>query len=351
MITPKKLPSGNWRVRVCIGVDKNGKRTFKSITDENKDTVLIKAYKLISNKKRPKKKARKDSPPKITVGEAIDNYINFNSNILAPSTIREYKQIRRNRLQSLMGVSLDKITREKIRQAVNTDAAQVAPKTLKNAHGLLSATLNFYCPEFVLKTKLPKKQHFESYIPTDQDITILLNAVRDTEMYLPILLSATLSLRRSEICGLLWENVDFVNNRITVKHAVVLDDKNQWVTKDPKTYKSYRKLSMPPILIQELEKQGDKTGNIVSLNPCQITNRFASILKKLSIPKFRFHDLRHYNASVMLALNLPDKYAMDRGGWSDINTLKKIYQHIYEDKQNSYDPLLSDYFNRFIFHN
>lgn len=43
--------------------------------------------------------------------------------------------------------------------------------------------------------------------------------------------------------------------------------------------------------------------------------------------------IRHYNASIMLALNIPDKYAMERMGYSTPATLKKVYQHTMRDKQ------------------
>lgn len=342
MPTPKQLPSGKWRVRVYIGTDEKGKQIVRSITANTKKEAAYKAAEFTFTLQR-----HEDQPLSITVGEAIDRYIESNTNILAPDTVREYRSIRKNRLQTLMGVPLDRLTQEKITRAVNIDAMRLSPKTIKNAHGLLSAVLNVYHPNFTLKTSLPKKRKYERYIPTDADIALLLHTAKGSEMYLPILLSATLSLRRSEVCGLLWTDVDLKEGKITIRRAVVINDQSDWVTKDPKTYDSYRKLSIPQVLADELSKQKGRTGPVVNLNPGQITNRFRRMLSKLEIPSFRFHDLRHYNASVMLALKLPDKYAMARGGWADINTLKKIYQHINEEKQSAYDPVLSDYFNRF----
>ena len=342
MPTLEQLPSGRWRSKIFVGRDERGKQIFRSVTADTKKQAKYKASEIEFEMQR-----HENQPLNITVGEAIDRYIESNTNILAPDTIREYKSIRKNRLQTLMNVPLDRLTQEKVTRAVNVDAARLSPKTIKNAHGLLSAALNVYHPNFILKTSLPKKRKCERYIPTDADITVLLQATKGTEMYLPILLSATLSLRRSEVCGLMWSDIDLKENKITVRRAVVINDKSEWVSKDPKTYDSYRKLALPTILSAELSKQENKTGTVTKLNPGQITNRFKRLLAKLEIPSFRFHDLRHYNASVMLALKLPDKYAMARGGWKDVNTLKKIYQHIFEEQQNSYDPILGGYFDRF----
>ena len=48
-----------------------------------------------------------------------------------------------------------------------------------------------------------------------------------------------------------------------------------------------------------------------------------------------FHDLRHLNASVMLMLGIPDKYAMERGGWATNTTLKNVYQHTFDEKRHA----------------
>ena len=48
----------------------------------------------------------------------------------------------------------------------------------------------------------------------------------------------------------------------------------------------------------------------------------------------RFHDLRHYNASIMLSLNVPDKYAMERLGQSTPGLIKAVYQHVMSDKRD-----------------
>ncbi len=90
MATAKKLPSGNYRVRVHIG---NGK--YKSFTAEKKADAEYAANLYLQTYKDKK------SPSKITVGEAIDQYIESKSNILSPSTIRGYKVMRQNYLKSI----------------------------------------------------------------------------------------------------------------------------------------------------------------------------------------------------------------------------------------------------------
>ena len=87
MATAKKLPSGNWRVNLFVGKDINGKRIYKSFTAETKKQAefLAAEYNL----------KRKEKPKEITVGDAIDGYIASKENVLSPSTIVGYKNIRK----------------------------------------------------------------------------------------------------------------------------------------------------------------------------------------------------------------------------------------------------------------
>ena len=64
--------------------------------------------------------------------------------------------------------------------------------------------------------------------------------------------------------------------------------------------------------------------------------------------KMTFHDLRHLNASVMLALGVPDKYAMERGGWSTNSTLKAVYQHTFSDERKKVNDLVNNYFSEVV---
>ena len=51
------------------------------------------------------------------------------------------------------------------------------------------------------------------------------------------------------------------------------------------------------------------------------------------------------NASIMLALGIPDKYAMERGGWSSPAVLKSVYQHTFSAERKAADDKIDDYFN------
>ena len=80
--------------------------------------------------------------------------------------------------------------------------------------------------------------------------------------------------------------------------------------------------------------------------PSSVLRKFQQICENNGLPKFTMHAQRHGNASLMLAQNIPDKYAMQRLGQSSNNMIKNIYQHLYSDKQKDVSDKVSDQFQK-----
>lgn len=333
MATAKKLPSGNYRVRVHVG---NGK--YKSFTAERKADAEYAANLYLQTCKD------KRSPTKITVGEAIDQYIESKSNILSPSTIREYRRMRKQYLKTIVDKPVFKLSNQEVQTAINIEAQTHAYKTVRNIFGLLSAALK---GKVDLDVALPQKEKIKITIPTQQEIQMLLQYAAGKEIELPILLSACLGLRRGEIAPLDYSDIDFQRKTITISKSMVLNSSSEWVVKKPKTYSGNRTLKVYDFILDKVKERKAAELPLISLTPNQISDEFSYALEKTGLPHFRFHDLRHYNASVMLSLNIPDKYAMERMGHATNNMLKTVYQHTMQEKEDSVDAALSEYFNTF----
>ena len=295
MPTAKKLPSGSWRCLVYSHTEeiKNSdgsikkKRIYESFTSnipgpKGKRIAEQAAAEFAANKDQRSRSAD------MLLGTAMDNYIQSRESILSPRTIMDYKRIRRMSLQSLMNIRLSRITQEDIQIAINLEAVNHSPKTVRNSHGLLSAVLKQYRPDFALNTSLPKKQRVELYIPTDEEVKRLIRASEGTEMELPILLAAFGPMRRGEICAL--DSTDISGNIVHVSKNMVRTEDNTWIIKSPKSYAGDRYIDFPDFVA---EKWRGKTGRIVNLTPNNITDRFRSCLHRAGLPHFRFHDLRH----------------------------------------------------------
>lgn len=339
MAKAKKLPSGNWRVLLYDGKNPDGTRHYESFTAE---TALDAELEAMSYKKNKKRRISGN----ITVGEALDSYIASKDKVLSPSTVREYKRSRNNDMQNLIQIPLRKLTQNMIQTEINKESMTHSPKSVRNMYFLLTAALNTYLPDFKPIIQLPQKIKKQLYVPTDDDIKRLIHGVKDSHMLTAILLSAFGSLRRSEICAL--ETTDLAGNVVSINKALVQNDTKEWVLSKTKTYDSTRLVDYPLSIIATMNIPD--SGKIVKYNPNQISKRFSNILKKLNIQHFRFHDLRHYQASILCALGIPEKYIMERGGWGSDEVLNKIYTHTMEFKKNETRDIAFSHFEKLMQH-
>ena len=318
----KKLPSGRWRCRVYDGTDPAGKKIYKSFTADSKKEAELLAAKYAASRKATASKDR-------TLADAYARYIEIKKNTLSPATVREYSRAAKADFPELMPLRLSRLTQEAVQSAVNVMSANHSPKSVRNAHGLLSAVLSMFAPEIRLNTRLPQSRKPDLYVPTEQDVENLIRSIRGTELEKAVLLAAFGSLRRSECSALMISDIE--GNIVHVNKAIVLGSDKQWTLKQPKSKAGYRDIKMPDFVIERLKPAPN--GRIVNIMPATITDYFADVRRKFNLPHFRFHDLRHYQASILHAMGVPDKYIMERGGWSTDSTLKNIYQHTMSDKR------------------
>ena len=274
-----------------------------------------------------------------TVGECIDEYIALKENVLSPTTIAGYRKDRRNSLAELCDRYIKDLTATDVQAYINRLALSKSPKTVRNAHGLLVSVLNIYAPELRLKTTLPKPQKKIKQLPTVQEV---MKAIIGSEIELPCLLAMWCSLRMSEIRGV--RKSDINNGILTVQNTIVTADGENIEKQATKTIESTRQIKLPECIIRLIEALPKEQTYITTLSGQAIYKRFTRLLEHKGIQHMTFHDLRHLNASVMLALGIPDKYAMERGGWSSTNIMKSVYQHTFTAEREAADEKIDNYF-------
>lgn len=322
----KKLPSGNWRARAYYTV--NGEKKCKSFTAETKkDAEYMASMFLVKEKDRQKNG--------LTVGEAVDEYISGKENILSPATISSYRRIKKNMLSELCGIPVQKIKPDMVRKHFNRLALKKSPKTLYNAHGLLSGVVNVYAPEIRLKTTLPKKQKkIKSFPEADK----IIQAVRGTEIELPCLLAIWQGLGMPEVRGV--KKSDIQDGILTINRVIVTVEGRDIIKEETKTVESRRQLKLPEYILNLINQTDGEY--VVTLSGQAVYKRLSRILKNAGLEHISFHDLRHLNASVMLASGIPDKYAMERGGWSSTSVMKSVYQHTFSSERKKVDEKIEN---------
>lgn len=323
-----KLPSGSWRCRPYAGKDASGKRLYPSVTAPTRKQAEMEAALVEYRAKR--------APESVTLGDALDKYIDLKEGMLSPATIRSYRGLRRGAYATIIDKRIDRLNAEDFQRAVNEFAAGHSPKTTRNASGLLSVVMKLYAPGFLYKVSLPQRKKTQIVVPSHEEVAKLVGAIKGTHMETALMFASALGLRRSEVSALTWDDIDFKKNTVTVGKAMVKNDDGVWIVKGPKSVAGNRTISMPAPLakhLRSLKRDGD---SVVPLNPNAITERFIRLRNRLGI-HCRLHDLRHYYASMMLALGVPDKYAMVRMGHETDTMLKTVYQHLMDDKDKEVD--------------
>lgn len=339
MVKAKKLKSGKWRARVQT--DKIGKKQIyvSFIADtENEANFLALEFEL--------KYKEKSKSSNMTLGEAVGKYIEIKSKVLSPSTIKAYDIISKTNIESIKNIKLSKITQEIIQIQINKLSIDHKPKTVRNIHGLISATMKIYNPSLKLNTTMPQKVKNDIDIPSEDEVTRLLEYVKGSEMEIPMYLAACCGLRRSELIGLKWSSINFDKKSIRVKEAKVKDKNNKMVVKGTKETASYRTIQVYEFVIEALKAEKSKSTNeyVTTLSGQTIYDRYEDVLEKLGIQHYRLHDLRHYVASSMLAQGIPKNYIAAYLGHASENMIDKVYGHIMASKQSDIDIQLEQYF-------
>lgn len=303
---PRRLPSGAWNCRVMI----DGQSY--SFTHADKKTVVRMASDFADDYRR-----KMDNP---TLLERMREYVAENEERLSPSTVRSY-----NGMIRMIEERSPRIANKRLSAITEQDVSDIVRplRTLKTKRNYV----NFiHACTGKSAGKLTGVSSKRVHVPTELEVKGLLQIFRNTELEVPIMLAAYGGLRRGEICALRMSDID--GDFVHVSKAVVRDPLGAWVTKDPKTASSVRSVLLPHFVIERIREQG----YITHLLPSQVSNRFWKKQRNLGIPPYCFHSLRHFHASYLHYLNIPDAYIMQRGGWSTPSVMQSIYRHALEDK-------------------
>lgn len=338
---PKKQRSGMWYIQLRLG----GENIMVHETTAKKCTKAAQFIKAeyLAGKRVPVEPKIKKLP---TLSEAIDSYIEKRDAMLSPATIGGYRVIQKNRLKGLMGKSLSDISDSEWMKAFNAEAKIVSAKTLRNTWGLIRAVIVEETEKQPPKVKMPQAvPHDKKFLDPDQ-VKVFVQAVKGEKVEIPALLALS-SLRKSEILALRWENIDLEKRIIKVRGAAVFDEHGKIVQKkENKNSTSNRNV---PIMMSELYDAlcacPDKDGCIVKGSPNALYEHINRICRENGLPEVGVHGLRHSFASLAYHLGVPERVTMEIGGWSNNQTMHKIYIHIARQDVQKYADEFKDFFS------
>lgn len=323
---PKQMADGRWTGQIMV----DGKRlsVYGNTVEEYEITARATKAGLI---------ASRDEPPKLALGDVIEKYITSNENVLSPSTIRGYRTIQKHRFKKFMKHDVSDIPWQKM---VNDEALLCSAKTVKNAWGLVSASLTA-AGETVPHINLPTPAKRETPFLDYEQIQVFLEAIKGQPGELAALLGLH-SLRESEIFAL--KAKDIRDGYIRVDKAYVPNERNYFVLKHTtKTALSTREIPvMIPRLLEILPEPSDK--RLVTERPSTVYKRINRACDAAGLPRVGCHGLRRSFASLCYHLHIDERTVMLLGGWSNMQTVHNFYIKLAQKDVNEDVEKLKNYY-------
>lgn len=192
-------------------------------------------------------------------------------------------------------------------------------------------------------------------------VAALVEAVRGSELENLIIVAVGSGLRRGELCGLRWRDVDFEASRISVRRSVeVVDGERR--EKEPKTARSARTIAVPGFVVEALRAQRKAQNErrlLLGLgrddnayvfdradgtpyDPGPLSLHFARLVKSAKLEHVRLHDLRHSAATLMLASGADLKSVSTWLGHSEVGTTGNLYLHHVEQIERAATARFND---------
>jgi integrase len=349
-----EMENGKFRVQMDVG-KVNGKRKRNYLTASN----LKEAKSLLNEFDYKKQRNLNVEPSKMTFSDLLNKWMDVHvKRKCEETTAYGYRNIINNHIIPYLGdIALQKIKSSDIDKYYDhlMVVKGLSPNTVHKHHANILKALKYGCKhELVYRNAaenvtLPKKIDFEGSYYTVVQVQELLAIVRGTNIELPVFIAILLGLRREEVMGLKWKNVDLLNRIVYIKE-VRTSAGGKIVTKPPKNKNSIRNLYITDqlfeILIKHKSKQDEfkrilkneynNAGFVYSKDNGEpyrvnnITEEFTKFLAKHGLEKIRFHDLRHTWASILYDEGVDLKAISEGLGHSDLATTNKVYAHRFD---------------------
>lgn len=349
-----KREDGRWAGAVTLGW-KNGKLQRKTFYGQTRKEVQEKVTTVL----RDIQQGLPVSIEKQTVGQFLEDWLeNTVKKSVRPRTYQGYEQVVRLHLKPQIGnVSLTKLSPQQVQACLNAlEAGGLGARTVAYTRTVLRTALSRAVKWGLIVRNVaalvdpPRYKPKEIQVLSLAEIKIFLKAISGNRLEALYLTALMLGLREGEVLGLRWEDIDFNARTLTVKFAMQRINKKLQLV-EPKTEKSRRTLPLPDLLAATLKthrkyqladkllagKQWNETNLVFTTNTgnpfdgSTIVHRLQKLLVDIGLPKYRFHDLRHSCASLLLSQGLPARTIMEILGHSQINLTLNTYSHVFPE--------------------
>jgi len=357
-IKPKKNASGTWTAIIDLPDDPaTGKRRQRRVTASTRKAVEIKAADTIQQAE-----SGFVAPKAEAFGVFWKRWCDIKATELSPSTARRYRDLGRLHLGALAGLKLAKITAADV-QGLYADRLKtgLSQTTVRHLHSVLHGAF-----DDAVKWKLiarnvcdavnpPARAHTEMQTWSAEEASAVLAAASGDELEALWRLAITSGMRRGELLGLKWADVDFDGRALSVRRSLSRGDTSRLIEREPKTKAGRRRIALSDETVESLRRHrvrqveyrlsvGDAyddrdlvftTPLGAHLHPNTLTHAFHKLTGRAGVKRIRFHDLRHTSATLMMEAGINPKIVQERLGHHDIAVTLGLYSHVTPHMQGA----------------
>ena len=364
----RKRADGRWEGRITVGHNADGTPIYKSVLAKTQSELLPKLNAL----KETYAGVELTENSHMTLGEWLDKWLTeYKAPMIRQSTVDGYKTYMSYIKPHLGDKPITQVTTAGVQKMYNTlkelgrireDAEK--GKTLSNSmvrsvHMLLHEAMEGAVREGLIPcnptrgTTIPKNEHKEKKVLLEPQIETLIKTVEADEIWRDFFKTELMTgMRRGEICGLKWEDLDEVAGTLHVRRSVRYEH-GEPIIGETKTNEGNRKMILPSGVVELLaeRKKSSLTEWIFPnplkperpMNPSSAYNKLKRLLKQAHLPDITFHELRHTFATQAASNGIDPRTLASILGHTKASFTLDTYTHITTDMQNNAAVIVGNY--------
>mgnify|MGYP001161753232 CR=1 FL=1 len=371
----RKRKDGRWEGRIVVGHKANGTPIFRSVFAKTQKMLMEKLHQHIETYRDVELSEDCDIP----LGEWLDRWKeNYAAYAVRPNTSSSYESMIENYIKPRLGMMrISDVTTEDIQQMYNglkengrinehdTMGFQLADSSIRRIHMMLHEAMDAAVREHLVVdnptngTRIPKPNYPPKQILTEDQVERFMAELENDAVWHDFFYTElTTGLRRGEICGLQWQDLDFSTGKLRIRRAVIAMKHQPCCVGETKTDAGRRTITLPPHTL-ELLKNRKKTSYSQWIFPNPVRpeapmapstpyHQMKRLLKQAGLPSIRFHDLRHTFATHALTSGVDAKTLAGILGHTNASFTLDTYTHVTKDMREQAANVVGDFLDQIM---
>ena len=373
--TIRKRSDGRWEARIIIGHKNDGSPMYKSAFAKTQKSALKQLHQLLDLYRD----VDLTEECRMTLGEWMDKWMDeYMIFTIKENTIKGYRSQIDHQIKPFIGhKQLASLTTADIQKFYNKIKKEgrvhphpihghvLSDSMVRKIHMMLHEAMEVAVRErYIVRnptdnTTIPKKTTTEKQVLDDSQLNRFLEAIQGEPYWHDFFYVEVMTgLRRGEICGIKWSDIDFNEGTLCIKRSVSTKEGGGVSIGETKTDAGERTIIMPPSVATLLwKKRSDAINEWVfphytnpsdPLHPSSAYKKLKTLLKRLELPLLRFHDLRHTFATQATDGGVDPKTLAGILGHTDASFTLDTYTHVTSDMQRGASAIVNNMMQQFL---